>query len=102
MTFTEQQPKDGDIVLHCAHLLKTDHAHWYKVPEVEFQSPSGEQGVAEWIGLCNECFLANPKPQSIEDFPIAGHSTWMGDEPIIEVDPLQPERFQKGPNIGDN
>jgi len=100
--FTQQQPKDGDVILHCAHLLETDAAHWYKVPEVEFLSPEGEKGVSEWIGICNECFMANPNPARIEDFPIAGHNTWMGDDPIIEVNPLQPERTMDGPNPEDN
>ncbi|MHA2428271.1 MAG: hypothetical protein ACXADB_09635 [Candidatus Hermodarchaeia archaeon] len=100
--FTEQQPQDGDIILRCAHLLETKIAHWYKVPEVEFVSPSGERGVSEWIGICADCFRENPNPTTIEEFPIAGHSTWHGDEPAIEVDPLQPERRMDGPNPEDN
>jgi len=103
MKFTEQQPKDGDTVLHCEHLPEADNVHWFRVPGTKFISPSGETGEAEWIGICAECFLANPNPQKLEEFPVAGHSTWIGDDPAIEVNPLQPEQFRDGrPNVGEN
>jgi hypothetical protein len=87
--FTEQQPKDGDVVLHCGHLK--DKCHFFKVPQLRFRAPNGEAAEAEWIVLCEECYNKNPYPKSLADFPIAGHSTWVGDEPEIEVNPQRGE-----------
>ena len=51
-TFTKDQPKDGDTILHCGHLglckIVRRPAHWFKFDgPVGFQRPDGSPGEAE-------------------------------------------------------
>jgi hypothetical protein len=99
--FTQQQPKDGDTVLHCGH-ISCGHFHWFRTRGMDFESPDGEKGWAEWVAVCNDCFLENPKIMSDGEFPIRGHGTWMGDDPEIRVSFMQPEQFMDQPNADNN
>jgi len=53
MKYTEIQPKDGDVVLHCAHVFNKGKSHVFKVgdfdgTEMSFIRPDGTTGKAKW------------------------------------------------------
>lgn len=80
--FTEQQPKDGETVLHCGHLEGQIH-HFFQIgPEpTSFTRPDGTKGRANWIAICDSCFNQYAlTPQAC----IRGDAQWKGNEPIIK------------------
>jgi hypothetical protein len=83
---TEQQPKDGETVLHCGHKDKEFNPHHFfgfgsELPEVEFSRPDGTRGKSRWMCLCQACFnLYSENPEAC----IRADATWLGDEPAIE------------------
>jgi hypothetical protein len=80
MNFTAQQPKDGEVICHCGHIDEPKY-HFYKVISLGFRRPDGTTGKADWIVVCDSCFLLHPdSPEKV----IRGDSIWKGDEPIIE------------------
>lgn len=98
MTFANQQPKAGDVILHCAHAVQAKSAHWFKIGEMEFQRPDGSRGKSEWVMLCNQCYATYElSEKKLEDmtFLITGDSELMGDEPAIKVNPNRPEEKLK-------
>lgn len=77
-------PRDGDTVLYCGHAERQGQ-HFFKVNEVKFRPPNSEEElVAQWVIQCDECFATLPKKPELDDFVIAGHDTWVGDDPIIK------------------
>ncbi len=79
--FAEQQPKDGDVILRCAHRNR-DRYHWFKTPETEFTRPDGSKGASKWICICDVCFSKVDDPFDA----VADDAIWMGDEPAIRED----------------
>lgn len=64
----ERQPKFGEIVLMCAHVLDFKHCHWFNVPESqEFTRPDGTIARAQWMAVCNSCALSNPRAVITKD-----------------------------------
>jgi len=83
--FTEVQPKDGEILVHCGHLdVTTPHFTRFE-PPIEFESPDGEKGKASWFIECDACIAERMKTGS--GMMPRGHATWMGDEPVIKKAP---------------
>lgn len=92
-TYTERQPKNGDQVLLCDHVLNADdkpHCHFFYLPQpLGFVRPDGTGGKASWLVICNDCFDKYPNP-SLKDLMlniIRTDATWQGDEPEIKVNP---------------
>lgn len=84
--FTEDQPKDGDTILHCGHLgqHKIVHrcAHWFKFDwRIGFQRPDGSHGEAEWFAACEPCLIEHGEKVTSR---VRGDVLWIGDEPAIE------------------
>lgn len=79
-TFTDQQPKNGDTILHCGHVhLATRPAHWFKYEEaLHFERPDRTRGSAEWLAICEKCFLKHGA-----NTPVRGDGRWTGDAPVI-------------------
>lgn len=78
--YTEQQPRDGDAILHCGHLDQDRPVHWFKYPEaIRFSRPDGSRGEAAWLAVCAPCFARHGLRT-----PVRGDGTWIGDDPIIE------------------
>lgn len=85
-SFSDQQPKDGDTILHCGHLGQDASArgaaHWFKYDEpVRFERPDGSHGAAEWLAVCATCFVRYG-----DKAPVRGDGQWTGDEPTIETE----------------
>ena len=92
MVFTQNQPKDGDCILHCAHAAKSGPGHFFKIPEpIHFRRPDGTEGNSEWIMFCEKCYKLSEGNGKFAEL-IAGDSTWMGDEPAIKFNPIRPEQ----------
>lgn len=83
MSFTKEQPKDGDTILHCGHLdHDQDRWRWFKFEKViVFKRPDGIRGEAEWFAACEACFIKHG--EKVADF-VRGDGRWTGDEPAIE------------------
>ena len=85
MAFTDEQPRDGDTILHCGHLGRSQPAraaHWFKFEgSVRFQRPDGSRGQAEWFCACEPCFVRHG--EKVADF-VRGDGVWTGGEPAIE------------------
>jgi len=81
MAFAKNQPKHGETVLHCNHVMVAKHNHFFMIPETVFTRPDGSTGKSKWIVLCESCFLthANDPTKCIR-----GDSSWKGDEPAIK------------------
>ena len=83
MSFTEQQPKDGECVLHCGHLKRWHDRSWhwfqYATP-MKFQRPDGTKGEADWFIACEPCF--HKHGEGVTKFA-RGDAQWNGDEPVI-------------------
>lgn len=68
MKWAKLQPKDGDLVLVCAHIEKPGDLHWLK---------AGDQ----WICICNACEAAHR--DDLRKVLIAGKRRWTGNEPAV-------------------
>jgi hypothetical protein len=82
--FTKDQPKDGDLILHCGHLSQRvpRPAHWFKYgTPLQFERPNGTRGQAEWFASCESCFVKHGEKIATR---ARGDSVWTGDAPIIE------------------
>lgn len=82
MSFTKQQPKDGDIMLHCGH-INADRHHFFKiVGDNEYWRPDGTKVKPQWIISCHACFTtAGGNGMKI---PIQAEVIWDGNDPIVE------------------
>jgi len=78
-TFTKDQPKDGDTILHCGHVDQDVCCHWFKysIPYL-FERPNGTRGSSEWFAVCDSCFNKHG-----DKAPIRGDGKWIGDDPAI-------------------
>ena len=86
MIFTEKQPKNGEVVLHCGHIDASPH-EWSRLegePQ-HFTRPDGTTGEAHWVAECQVCFQER---NFGDNLIIRGDGIWQGDEPIIKVMPL--------------
>lgn len=81
MNWATDQPKLGDTILHCGHLIKrglfwrskTFH-WWHNVPAAPFDRPDGTSGSAEWFALCEKCLaMMGGDADRVE---IRGDATW--------------------------
>jgi hypothetical protein len=82
--YTNLQPKDGEVIVHCGHIEGIHHWTFLK-PPVKFIRPDGTTGETQWITECEKCF---GKRGNTQNFQIRGDGTWKGDEPEIKVNPL--------------
>jgi hypothetical protein len=80
MSFTKEQPKDGDTIMHCGHVVGSLHWFQYEKP-IHFQRPDGTRGEASWFAACERCFVKHG--EKVVRF-VRGDGTWTGDEPTIE------------------
>jgi len=55
--FADQQPKDGDCILHCGH-INTNLNHFFKIQDgpTKFIRPDGTVGNSEWLVACDKCY----------------------------------------------
>lgn len=78
--FTKQQPKGGDVVMHCGHLNQS--MHWFEYEKaIGFQRPDGTRGQAAWFAACQACFVRHG--DKVTRF-VRGDGVWTGDAPVIE------------------
>lgn len=88
--YAKEQPKAGDLVIHCFHLDATSH-HFYKGnfryanvrPPLE-DTDVPLNGQAKWLVVCDDCF--NSVEGDIRKLKFGGVSFWQGDEPAILKD----------------
>jgi hypothetical protein len=98
--FLTEQPRDGEIILHCGH-LEPEHGekwHWIQVEgpapgdKAVFERPDGSLGYSRWVCLCATChrrqLVELPDLDSIADVAalgafIHGDGVWRGDAPEI-------------------
>lgn len=81
-SFTADQPKDGDTILHCGHFGGSFKCYWFKFADpVGFVRPDRSCGDAEWFVACEACFVKHGEEAS--NFP-RGDGVWTGDEPAVE------------------
>lgn len=88
--FTKNQPKDGEIVLVCAHALNDRMPgtwHWFnfgntpeEVKRINQRTGETETFESRWIAVCEECFKRFKDPQDA----VRNHVFWRGDEPAIK------------------
>jgi len=80
--FVDDQPEDGDTILHCGHLCHDITAHWFKyVDPIGFMRPDRSCGQATWFAACEACFIRHG--QESPSF-VRGDAVWSGNEPVIE------------------
>ena len=83
--FTDQQPGNGDTILHCGHLgpdtmAPSRSAHWFKYEEaIRFERPDKSRGAADWLAVCDACFIKHG-----DKTPVRGDARWTGEAPVIE------------------
>lgn len=97
LPFADLQPKDGETVVICDHLVQ-GRWHWYYFPDHFGLSVSGTNSAGErvtdpfnFVGICNDCYLRlterSPEGSPLEDLlalatvPIV----WVGDDPEIRA-----------------
>lgn len=80
MAFTKEQPKDGDRIMHCGHVVGRMHWFQYEKP-IRFQRPDKSRGEASWFAACDACFIK--RGEKVVDY-VRGDATWNGDAPAIE------------------
>jgi hypothetical protein len=80
-TFTDQKPRDGDTILHCGHLRQGQGpVHWFQYETiVRFERPDGTRGDAEWLVVCEPCFVEHGVGATVR-----GDVQWTGDAPVFE------------------
>jgi hypothetical protein len=80
--FTQEQPVDGETILHCGHIDNDQTFHWWKFKhEIYFRRPDETVGTAAWICLCSDCHRKSKG--DISKVEIKGDGIWNGNEPII-------------------
>jgi hypothetical protein len=83
VAFAKDQPKAGDVILHCGH-IKQKRTHWWKVePPIDFERPDGTSGLAPWVIACDAC--AQQAEYNAEKVQIRGDGTWVGDAPVLRA-----------------
>lgn len=76
--WASEQPKDGDCVLICGHVMEGGPSHWFKVGDpITFTRPDMSTGTATWMCVCETC-KGSPEAN------IRGDKIWKGDEPFIQ------------------
>jgi hypothetical protein len=80
MPFTKEQPKDGDTIMHCGHVVGCMHWFQYEKP-IRFQRLDGTRDEASWFAACDPCFIRHG--EKVVNY-VRGDATWTGDEPAIE------------------
>ena len=80
MAHTKEQPKDGDTIMHCGHVVGSMHWFQYDRP-IGFQRPDGTHGRASWFAACEACFVRYGEDVTLH---VRGDAVWTGDEPAIE------------------
>jgi hypothetical protein len=80
-SFTKQQPKHGDTIMHCGH-IDDGKMHWfqYEAP-IGFLRPDQTRGEAEWFAACESCFVKHGAKVTKR---VRGDGVWTGDAPAIE------------------
>lgn len=81
MTFTKDQPKHGETILHCGHLVRG--MHWFRFAggAITFARPDHTRGEAAWFAACDRCFAKHG--EKAINF-VRGDGIWTGDTPVIE------------------
>jgi hypothetical protein len=80
-SFSDQQPKDGDTIMHCGHLDR-GRMHWFQYERpLRFERPDGTRGEAEWFAACQPCYARHG--EKVTQF-VRGDGRWTGDAPVIE------------------
>lgn len=88
--YTKEQPKHGDLVMHCFHTTSNVH-HFYKgnFKYANILSPpeSSEvplQGTAKWLIVCDDCFnKVEGDIHKISFCGVCGVSFWQTNKPIV-------------------
>jgi len=89
--FPDEQPREGDIILHCAHPYGRGPFRWYWVQEpdggpTEVEAPTGVRLQVHWIALCSDCEVESMRTgRDVEAF-VRGHRVWSGDALVIQKD----------------
>lgn len=80
--FITEQPKKGDIIGHCPHLMKRKQ-HWSRFPPktVYLDTKTGLEIEPQWLTECVKCFDTRI---TLKIAPIvSGFAVWQDDEPVI-------------------
>jgi hypothetical protein len=81
--FAKEQPQDGDTILHCGHLGRSEDVtrspYWfqYEAP-IRFARPDETSGEAAWFMICEGCFLKHG-----HEAPVGGDIRWFGSDPVV-------------------
>lgn len=80
------QPKEGDLVLSCAHAMTADRCHFLKgfddgqpAPCV---APDGTTSFPDWLVICDACYRLHA--EDIRKVTFTDLWDWVGDEPILK------------------
>lgn len=52
------EPINGDLVLHCGHLLSIQKHTFYAPDGIKYKRPDKSQHVASWVVCCPDCMRA--------------------------------------------
>ena len=80
MTFSKEQPKDGDTIMHCGHVVGSMHWFQYEKP-LRFQRRDGTRGEASWFAACERCFTRHG---ALVVNYVRGDEIWTGNVPVIK------------------
>lgn len=84
MPLADEQPKDGELIVHCGHLRAKTH-HWWHPPEpVPMSRPDGSKVKVNWLMACEPCFIA--AEGELLKINFTGEVEWCGNAPLIKVD----------------
>jgi hypothetical protein len=82
--FTADQPRDGDVLLGCAHVEGgSGPFEFFKLEDCEVLTPDGRRLEPQWIVACKRCLLIHGAPHKA----VCRDYTWRGDDPVIKAPP---------------
>jgi hypothetical protein len=77
------QPREGDLVVTCAHLDEAPTTHWYTSPHATLVGPEGNLISPTWLVTCEDCLAdAEGDPSRVK---ITRTGDWVGDAPELEL-----------------
>jgi hypothetical protein len=93
MDFTQNQPKDGDIIVTCKHFSADIENHVFRYHPPKRLEINEKVIEAKFFAICEDCFK---KCKGNADLiPVCGYGVWSGDEPSIIKNPNKEEEFPR-------
>ncbi len=50
-----KEPSQGDLVLHCGHVLRAKKHSFYAPDGIQYRRPDGSVHKSHWLIICEEC-----------------------------------------------